>query len=173
MTTLMPSSQHRRLLLGALLMLLPMSLHAQDLATLSAEAMLAGPGRTITKARTHHVVVDAPPPLGGANEAINPIELLLSALATCGVLVCEKAAQEQAIPLTAATASVQGRLDPRGVRGADVDPRLQGFDLTITLTGPTQAQAEGLVEAFKQRCPVYTTLIRAAPIRITTTVSSP
>lgn len=137
------------------------------LATTTTSALLAGsPGRAIATARGHHVVVDSPPPLGGPNEELNPLDALLSALATCAVFVCETAAREQDVPLRSAEATVEADFDPRGVKGADVDPRIQAFRLTLALEGPTDGQAEALVAAFRARCPIYTTLSRAAPIEI-------
>lgn len=145
----------------------PTQAPAQELATVRVDAQLSSvSARAIGTARTHHFVVDAPPPLGGSNEELNPIEMLLSALATCGVLVSEKVAQEMHVPLTAATAAVEGDLDPRGVRGEPVDPRLQAFRVLLTLTGPTATQADALAEAVRTRCPIYTTLERAAPIEL-------
>lgn len=140
---------------------------AQDLATIKVEALLSNmPARAIVSARNHHFMVDSPPPLGGPNEAVNPIEILLSSLATCGVLVSEKVAQEQDIPLHAASASAEGDLDPRGVRGEPVNPRIQVFRVHLTLSGPTPEQAETLIQAIRTRCPIYTTLERAAPIEL-------
>jgi uncharacterized OsmC-like protein len=121
-------------------------------------------------ARGHHFVVDSPPPLGGPNEEINPIDLLLSALATCGTFVCEKAAQEMSFPLDRVTVTVAGDFDPRGICGEPVDPRLQAVRVRLALFGPNQPQAETLVAAFQSRCPVYTTLARATPITIELTV---
>ena len=145
---------------------------AQDLATVSAKAsMTAEPGRTVVSARNHHFIIDAPPPLGGPNEAINPIEILMSALGSCSVLVSEKVAQEKNISLQGATATVEGDLDPRGVKGADVNPRIQAFRIMLHLNGTTEAEAEALVAAIKKRCPVYTTLARSAPIDLQYTLT--
>ncbi len=141
--------------------------NAQNLATLKVNAQLSdSQGRSIVNARNHHFIIDSPPPLGGPNEAINPIEILLSSLGSCGVLVSEKVAQELDINLTAASATVEGDLDPRGVKGADVNPRIQAFRIKLNLSGPNKAQAEKLVKAVKTRCPIYTTLERAAPIEL-------
>jgi len=137
------------------------------LATASVTSSLSNmPGRAIVTARGHHFIVDSPPPLGGPNEEINPIEVLLSALAACGVFVCETAAAEMSIPLEKIAVTVAGDFDPRGVCGEAVDPRLQLFRVRLALTGPSQAQAETLAKAFQTRCPVYTTLSRAAPIEL-------
>lgn len=71
----------RSLVLAAAFLLMPVSIaptqdaQAQDLATIRADAQLSSmPTRAIGTARTHHFIVDAPGPLGGSNEEINPIE---------------------------------------------------------------------------------------------------
>jgi uncharacterized OsmC-like protein len=117
-------------------------------------------------ARGHHFVVDSPAPLGGPNEEINPVDVLLSALATCGTFVCETAAQEMGIPLLGIAVTAVGDFDPRGLCGQGVNPRMQAFRVRLAISGPTEAQAEALVEAFRTRCPVFTTFTRAAPIEI-------
>lgn len=141
------------------------------LATASATVQLAGlPGRGILTARGHHLVVDSPAPLGGPNEELNPIDLLLGALAGCGTFVCERAAIEQGINLASVTVIVAADFDPRGVCGEPIDPRMQAIRVRLELRGPSEAEAELLVAAFRSRCPVYTTLARATPISIEVTV---
>jgi putative redox protein len=143
------------------------------LATASVTSSLSNqPGRAMVTARGHHFVVDSPPPLGGPNEEINPIDLLLSALATCGTFVCEKAAQELKLPLDLITVNVAGDFDPRGVCGEPIDPRLQAVRVRLALSGPTHTQGEALVAAFQSRCPVYTTLARATTITVELIVES-
>jgi uncharacterized OsmC-like protein len=145
-----------------------------QLATSSVTSLLSGsPGRAIVTARGHHFVVDSPPPLGGPNEEINPIEVLLSALANCGTFVCETAASEMGIPLKRITVTVAGDFDPRGVCGEPVDPRIQTMRVHLVMVGPTQEQAESLSTAFQSRCPVYTTLSRARPITVEISVENP
>jgi uncharacterized OsmC-like protein len=137
------------------------------LATASASCRLSNePGRALLTLRGQHVVTDSPPTLGGPNEAPNPVELLLSALAGCAVFVCERAAQELGVELKALSVTAAGDFDPRGVCGEPFDPRFQSFKVRLALDGPSAAQAELLVQAFKTRCPVYTTLSRAAPVEV-------
>lgn len=139
----------------------------QDLATASVTSRLSNQsGRAILTARGHHVIVDSPPPLGGPNEEINPVDVLLGALATCGTFVCETVAGEEGILLQAVSVTAAGDFDPQGVCGEPVDPRLQEFRVRLSLTGPTEEQGQRLADAFKARCPVYTTLSRAAPIEL-------
>lgn len=137
------------------------------LASASASCRLSNePGRALLTLRGQHVVTDSPPTLGGPNEAANPVELLLSALAACAVFVCERAAQELGIGLKAVHVTAAGEFDPRGVCGEPFDPRFQSFRVRLALDGADAAQSEQLLQAFKSRCPVYSTLSRAAPVEI-------
>ena len=116
-------------------------------------------------ARGHHIIVDSPPPLGGPNQELNPLDVLLAALATCGTFVIETAAKEMDIPLELVSLDAEGDFDPRGVKGMEgVDPRITEFRVKVTVFGPTREQTETLINEFKKRCPVYTTLARSAPI---------
>ena len=144
---------------------------AEGLATATASMQLSNqPGRAIVSARGNHFVIDSVPPLAGPYEERNPLDLLLGALATCGTFVYERAAQELNIPLTAIAAAVEGDFDPRGVKGEQVDPRIQAFRLNMELSGVDQSQADKLAEALKARCPIFTTLSRSAPIELTTSL---
>jgi uncharacterized OsmC-like protein len=137
------------------------------LATATSSCRLSNePGRALLSTRGQHFVVDSPPVLGGPNEAPNPAELLLSALASCAVFICERAAQEMRMPLKSVHATVAGDFDPRGLCGEPVDPRFQAFRLRLALDGADAAQREALVNALKTRCPVYTTLSRIASVDI-------
>jgi uncharacterized OsmC-like protein len=138
------------------------------LATATASCRLSNEaGRALLSTRGQHFVVDSPPVLGGPNEAANPAELLLSALASCAVFICERVAQEMGMALRSASATVAADFDPRGLCGEPIDPRFQAFRVRLDLQGPDAAQREALVQAFKTRCPVFTTLLRSASVDIT------
>ncbi len=143
---------------------------ASPLATATAFGRLSNePGRALLTVRNQHAVVDSPPPLDGPNEAMNPIEMLLCALASCGVFICERVAAEMGIPLASVDITAAGDFDPRGVCGEPVDPRLQHFRLRVSTSGPDAAQREALVDAFRRRCPVLATFAAGgATIDITT-----
>src|SRR5262245_48592436 len=109
-----------------------------QLATGKTKVQLSGiPHRAIVSTRGHHFVVDAPLSLGGVNEEINPIDLLLSALATCATFVCETAAIELNVALQSIVTKVEGDFDPRGVCGDPVNPRFQHFRVNLELGGIT------------------------------------
>lgn len=137
------------------------------LATVAASSRLSNEhGRALITVRGQHLVTDSPPPLGGPNEAVNPAELLLAALAACATFVCDTAAREKNIPLKSIVVSASGDFDPRGVCGEPHDPRFQALRVRLALEGADPAQREELVKAFKTRCPVFTTLSRVAPTEI-------
>lgn len=125
-------------------------------------------GRTLVSARGNHFIIDSAPPLGHPAEEINPVEAMLGALATCGIFVHETAAQEQSVPLNSVGAVVQADWDVRGLRGEDFNPQMQAIRVHLNLDGPDAAQIEALREEFTSRCPIYTTLIKAADITIST-----
>jgi uncharacterized OsmC-like protein/quercetin dioxygenase-like cupin family protein len=176
-------SRHIRLILALCLLLLALPLataygqagstpapgaeeDGAQLVTASARANLVEPMRTIVHARGNHWVVDSVPPLGSPSEETNPLDMFLGALATCPVFVYETAAQELNIPLTRIEATVEGDFAPQGVRDGSVNPRIRAFRILIDMEGPTAEQAELLREQFELRCPIYTTLVRAAPIEV-------
>ena len=137
------------------------------LATGSASSQLTGiAGRGVASTRGHHFIVDSPLPLGGPNEEINPLDLFLTSLATCATFICETAAAELSIPLQTVSAEVEGDFDARGLCGDPVDPHVQQLRVKLTMVGPSEEQAQTLVSAFQSRCPIYTTMSRAAPIDI-------
>jgi uncharacterized OsmC-like protein len=139
------------------------------LVTVAATARLSGEaGRALVTLRGHHLVVDAPLVLGGPNEEVNPMDLLLASLATCATFICDYVAREENIPLTHIRVAVAGDLDPRGMCGYPVDPRLQALRLQVELTGPTQTQADTLVQAMCSRCPIFTTLAQVVEIEVST-----
>ena len=139
-----------------------------ELATAKVSAHLSNQaGRAIVSARGNHFIVDSVPPIEGPNEELNPLDMMLGALATCGLFVAERAAQELDIPLNDVRANVEGDLDPSGVAGSGTDPRLQIIRVHLNLDGANGGQMGQLVENFTTRCPIYTTLSRGTDIEIT------
>ena len=142
---------------------------AAALAKASATSRLSNqPGRAIVSARSNHFVVDSVPPLGGPNEEINPLDLLLGAHATCAAFVYESAAQEMGFEVGDIAATVEGDFNPAGVKDGSVNPRIQAMRVHMDLENATEEQAEELAKQFQTRCPMYTTMIRSVPIEITT-----
>jgi len=124
-------------------------------------------GRSIMSARGNHWIFDSVPPINGPNEEVNPLDAFVGALPACGIMIYEAVAIEQGIALNDINATVEADLDPRGVAGAAVDPRIRAFRVTINVDGPTMEEAEMMADEFSARCPIYTTFERSAPIEVT------
>ena len=138
-----------------------------ELARPSAQARMVEYGRALVSARGNHWIYDSVPPIKGPNEEVNPLDALIGALPACGIMVYEAVARENGIALDAINATVEADLDPRGVAGADVNPRIRAFRVTMNVDGPTMEEAAMMAEEFSQRCPIFTTFIRSAPIEVT------
>ena len=135
----------------------------------SASGRMIEFGRSVMSARGNHWIFDSVPPINGPNEEVNPLDAFAGALPSCGLMIYEAVSKEQGIPLHFAKATVEADLDPRGVAGADVDPRIRAFRVNMYISGPSAEEAEMMADEFSTRCPIFTTFERSAPIEITHT----
>ncbi len=103
------------------------------------------PGRSLNSARTNHFVVDEPAYVGGPGEAITPAEAFLAGISACAVLLVENFARQRGVPLQRTEVSIEG------TRLASAPADFQGVNMHFQIWGPDQAQAEQLVEAYKER----------------------
>jgi|SRR5215469_3131092 len=107
-------------------------------------------GRVLASARNHHFVVDGPPQNGCPGEAVNPAELFLAGVATCGVELVQVLAKSEGIPLRDIAVDIRGTVD----RSRPVRPDVTLFNsvqLRFLMKGITEQQGRKLVEAFKGR----------------------
>ena len=105
-------------------------------------------------------VVDAsePPVLFGANEAPNPAEYLLHALAGCLTLTIVNVAAARKVELTEVTSTLQGVLDARGATGLDPSYRngFERIDVSFSIKGDASPEKlQEIVERAKARSVVY------------------
>ena len=141
------------------------------LVTAAARARRSGdPGRGLVTMRGHHLVVDAPLPLGGPNEEVNPLDLLLASLSSCALFLCDSVAREQMMALTQVHVAVAADFNPRGMCGDPVDPSIQALRLQLRLVGVTAEQGDYLAQAVRSRCPIFTTLARSISIELAVVV---
>src|SRR4051812_8128814 len=125
--------------------------------------------------RTEPFVVDAsePPVLFGHNEAPNPAEFLLHALAGCLTLTIVNVAAARKVELHEVTATLTGVLDARGATGLD-DSYRNGFErieVGFTIRGDARAEKlEEIVERAKSRSVVYDMVTNGVPVGVTADV---
>lgn len=86
---------------------------------------------------------------GGPNEAINAAEAFLSGITACAVLMLERVARQQEIPLRLADISIDATRDSEAVH--EVYSVYDSVRMHFELTGPSEEQAQRLVEIYKRR----------------------
>ncbi len=117
---------------------------AEDLLITRVDSVTSGEGgRSLNRARNHHFVIDEPAHGGGPGEEITPGESFLAGISACGVLLVEHHAQTIGVALHRAEATIEGerlRADTSWFRR---------IVLRFRLIGPSQEDAEALVEHYK------------------------
>jgi uncharacterized OsmC-like protein len=77
-------------------------------------------------------------------DAFTNSEAFLASVSSCGVTLIEMHAKETGVPLERMTVTIEGRRPP-------TQPRFSAVTMTFELVGVSQAQAESLVETYRQR----------------------
>jgi len=107
-------------------------------------------GRVLCGARNHHFIVDGPEQNGCPGEEVTPAEIFLAGVACCGVELVQVLAKSGNVPLSGIDVKISGTID----RSKPVRPDVTLFNsvrLNFRLRGPSDEQAEQLIETFKGR----------------------
>ena len=105
-------------------------------------------GRAICNARTHHFVSD-----DAGGDAVGAGELFLSGVSACAVNMVERLANQDKIPLQWMDVSIEAYRDPEATAG-DITV-YDAIRVHFEMWGVQAEHAEGLVETWKRRCPLY------------------
>jgi putative redox protein len=125
--------------------------------------VVSGPARgfrTDVEVGGHHLVVDEPAAVGGADEGPTPYEMLLAGLGACTAMTLRIYADKRNWPLERAHISLRHRkVHAQDCVDCDTKPaRMDVVDRIITLEGAlTEEQRAKLLE-IAERCPVHQTL---------------
>ncbi len=130
---------------------------AGEIVTVRARTLDAF-GRFLVSARQQPFISDAKASAGGPGEAVQAGELLLSALASCGLGLVQKEARARQAALRSAEVEVSFERDPED------GTRYAAIRLAFVLEGVDLALGRALVDAFTGTCPIYNTLRRGGPI---------
>ena len=108
----------------------------------------------------HTIHIDEPPALGGKDTGANPVELLLSALGGCMVVLINAFAPAHDVIIKDVSVSVEGDLDPDGFMGkSDVRPGFSEIRYKLNIDSPSSKEnVDALIEHAKSACPVKDTL---------------
>jgi len=126
--------------------------------------------------RSEPFIVDAsePPVLFGHNEAPNPAEYLLHALAGCLTLTIVNVAAARKVELHEVSSSLTGVLDARGATGIDDSYRngFDGIDVTFTISGDASPdKLREVVDRALARSVVYDMITNGVPVTVRADVS--
>ena len=112
-------------------------------------------------ARGFKVAVDEPKELGGADRAMNPVELLLCSLGGCMSICAAAFARGCGVELKGFRVELEGDLDPDGFLGKNRNVRTgyQEIRYRMLIDSPSpQANINKLRSLVEERCPVSNTL---------------
>jgi uncharacterized OsmC-like protein len=133
-----------------------------DAAMVTASLFRFG-GANVT-ARGNTFVMDSVPPVEGPNKEINPLDMMLGGLAACSSFAYESEA-----PQANVTVTVEGDLDPSGVRNLEgANPRIQNIRISMQAGEYDEAQAKKVEAQIKEQCYLYKMLNGTVNIEITT-----
>jgi uncharacterized OsmC-like protein len=128
---------------------------------------------TESMVREHLVKSDYGEAAGGDNQAPNPIELLLAAMAACIEAAFYEFAVHEGLTITALTVDVEGTLDLRGLFMLDeVSAGFKDLRYTFKIQSPDdETRIRELAEKVIAHCPVVDSLIKPTPVSGQITVS--
>lgn len=113
------------------------------------------------ESRGFKVAIDEPENLGGSNQGMTPVEMLLNSLGGCLAITIAAFSKAAHVELNDVKVNVTGDLDPGGFLGTNKDVR-KGFSqirYEVELsTDATQEKINKLMQMVEERCPVSDTL---------------
>lgn len=135
--------------------------------TFSVDSKLEQGFRSEINVRDFQFIVDEPESLGGENEAPNPVEYVLGALASCQEIVIKAYAGQLGINLKSIKVTASGDLDLQGF--FNLSDERPGFNQvkykTIISTDETDPAKLQLLKNFSsERCPVLDIIANPVPV---------
>ena len=100
-------------------------------------ASTSTPGRAVNKVRNHQLVIDEPTHLRGPGEAF------LAGVSACGVLLVQGRARDAGIQLEQVEVNIEA------IRHRSDTSVFQRIDMLFRLAGPSETEANDLVEHYK------------------------
>jgi len=112
------------------------------------------------RAGKHTIRIDEPPVLGGTDTGQNPVEMLLSALGGCLVVLVNTFAPQHDVVVKGVRVKVEGDLDPDGFMGqAPIRPGFSAIRYKLRVDSDSEPDAvAALIAHAESSCPVKDTL---------------
>jgi putative redox protein len=119
-----------------------------------------------TKARNFEIITDEPEPLGGKDSGIDPIELLLSSVATCVAIGFATQAAKRGIELKDFNIETEGDIDVRGYFGLEgARPGFQNIRYKIKVkSDASENDLNEILKIAESTSPMFDNVSRGVPI---------
>ena len=125
-----------------------------------------GSGQEIAHAQEFKLHADEPPVLAGADQAANPVEHLLHALAGCVTTSLVAHAAVRGIEIEELESELEGDIDLRGFLGLDPDIPKGYTNIRVKFKVKTVPENLPQLKSFAEMSPVYHTLTEGANVDI-------
>lgn len=123
-------------------------------------------GQEMTHAQKFELHADEPPILSGDDQAANPVEHLLHALASCVTTSIIAHAAVRGIEIQELESELEGDIDMRGFLGLDPDVPKGYTNIRMKFKVKTAAENVKLLKTLAEFSPVYNTIIHGAMVNI-------
>jgi putative redox protein len=123
--------------------------------------------RAKTTARSFSIETDEPSPLGGTDQAVDPMELLLAAVGTCLTIGWVTGAAKRGIDFRSLRIEVEGDYDLRGYLGIDeTRPGFGALRYTVHVdTDAAEPELEEIRKAAEAGSPMVDNVVNATPMQ--------
>ena len=134
--------------------------------TVKSEAALVEKMQVEVQARGHKVTIDEPSHVGGTDQGMNPLELLLSSLGACQTIVAQMSAQKMGVHYDRLWVELEGDIDTDGFLGlSDVRPGFQEVRYKVHIeSNEPQEKIEEFIQYVEAHCPALDSLIN--PVKV-------
>ncbi|MBT2640810.1 OsmC family protein [Bacillus sp. ISL-41] len=121
------------------------------------------------QARGFHITIDEPVNLGGTDQGMNPVEMLLGALGACQSIVARVYCQKFGVELEDFRVELEGNLDTDGfMNKSDVRRGYSDIRYTYYIKSPSpEENIRALADFIAKTCPVDDTI--SNPVNVTRT----
>lgn len=137
-----------------------------------ARAQLQAGVKVAVQSRQFSITIDEPEDLGGTDEGMNPVELLLGSLAACQSIVARVYAEQFKVQLDDFQVEVVGDIDLDGFFGkSDVRPGYSEIRYNFHIQSPSpQERIDRFINHLQKVCPVGDTLANQVKLTLNNVV---
>ncbi len=133
------------------------------LRTIKASVTSLSEGMQVqSESRSFRILMDEPKAMGGSDQGMNPLEVLLGALGGCQAIVAKMFAKAQGVTFEEFHLEIEADIDMSGMMGnADARNGFQEIRYNMHFkTDESQETMERFAKFIEQTCPVTDTLLQ-------------